>query len=178
MNKYCKAFLFILFPFLLNAFVGCGRLMVFDNSNKTVDARMEQLLLIVANKDENALKEMFSTQALADTSSFDDGMKYLFDLIEGNVLSWKQERYSSDGLRMDGKEYQKLFVWYTVVTDKGEYLLFTSDYIINTICPDNVGLYTLRAIEKIGDEVSFDVDWDDLEIPGIYTPDHYLERGY
>ena len=141
--------------------------MIFDNSEKKADARMEQLLKIITNKDEDKLKGMFSKQAINDALDFDDGMEYLFDLIQGDIVSWKQERFSSSGLRDEGKKYTKLLTWYTVVTDENDYLIFASDYIVNTIDPDNLGFYTLRAKKKAAQEISFKVSWNELEKPGI-----------
>ena len=171
-KKYCIILVFLASIMLLcSCEEGVGKILIFDDSNKKADARMEQLLKIIANKDEEALEKMFSKQALNDAVNFDDGMEYLFGLIQGDIVSWKQERLSSGGLKEYGKKYTKLFTWYTVVTDKNEYLLFTSDYTVNTINPDNVGYYTVRAIKKVADEISFDVYWDDLEMPGIIKPE-------
>ena len=172
MKKHCMILLFLASVMLLcSCGEGVGRIMIFDNNNKKADARMEKLLEAITSKDEDALKKLFSKQALNDAVNFDDGMDYLFELIQGNIVSWKQERFSSDGLSEDGKKYTKLFTWYTVVTEKNKYLFFTSDYIVNTINPDNIGYYTLRAIKKVADEISFDVSWDDLEVPGICKPE-------
>ena len=169
MRKFCVIILFIVNT--LTLLTSCeeweGRIVIFNDDRNKADARMEQLLKVITNKDEDKLKGMFSKQAINDALDFDDGMESLFDLIQGDIVSWKRERFSSSGLREEGKKYTKTLTWYTVVTDENDYLIFASDYIVNTVDPDNLGFYTLRAKKKVDQETSFDVYWNELEKPGI-----------
>lgn len=148
---------------------GGGRAVIFDDSDIKADARMEQLLETIKNKDKDAFKAMFSKQALKEANDFDGGMEYLFGFFKGNVDSWKQERFTSETSSEYGKKSVKLISWYKVVTDKGKYKFFIIDYTKDTINPDNAGLYTLRVIKAKDEDTQFTY-MEDMEIAGIYKP--------
>ncbi|WP_459764950.1 DUF5104 domain-containing protein [Alkaliphilus crotonatoxidans] len=149
--------------------LGGGRLMISDDSDKKADARMEQLLETIKNKDEDAFKAMFSKQALNEANDFDGGMDYLFGFFQGNVDSWKRDRFTSETSSEYGKKSVMLVSWYTVVTDKDKYMFFVIDYTKDTINPDNAGLYTLRVIKAEDKDTQFTY-WQDMKIAGIYKP--------
>ena len=146
--------------------------MIYDNSDKKADLRMEQLLETIQNKDHDTLKEMFSKRVLDEVNDFDSSVEYLFGLIQGNVESWERDRFGSDGSIENGKKSTRLRSWYTVTTNKGKYMFFIIDFTIDTIDPDNAGLYMIRAIRAEDEETQFAGTWQDMEIPGIYKPEN------
>ena len=149
--------------------LGGSRKVIFDDSDKKADARMEQLLETIKNKDKDAFKAMFSKQALKEANDFDGGMEYLFGFFQGNVDSWKQERFTSETSSEYGKKSEMLIIWYKVATDKDNYKFFIIDYTKDTINSDNAGLYTLRVIKAKDEDTQFTY-WQDMEIAGIYKP--------
>lgn len=120
-------------------------MLIFDDSDKKADARMEQLLEIIKNKDKDTLKAMFSKKAVNEANDIDSDIEYLFEFFQGNVDSWEQDRFTSGTSSEYGKKSIKLVSWYTVATDKGKYIFFVIDYSKDTINPDNKGLYILRV---------------------------------
>jgi len=148
---------------------GGNKMMISDDSDKKADARMEQILNTLKNKDKDALKVMFSKKALSEADNFEGQIDYLFDFFQGSVKSWERTGFSSDGSIEYGKKSTMLRSWYTVTTDKDKYRFFVIDYSADTINPDNAGLYTLRVI-KAADEATQFTYWQDMEIAGIYRP--------
>lgn len=49
-------------------------------------------------------------------------------------------------------------------------MFFLIDYTVDTINPDNEGLYTLRVIKAKDEDTEFGFV-EDMTIPGIYIPD-------
>ncbi len=166
---------FIMLLFLINILLlsscssGGSRMMISDDSDKKADARMEQLLETIKNKDKDAFKEMFSKQAQNEANDFNGGIEYLFGFFQGNIDSWKQDRFTSETSIEYGKKSVMLVSWYTVVTDKEKYMFFLIDYTKDTINPDNAGLYTLSVIKAEEEETQFTY-WQDMKIAGIYKP--------
>lgn len=147
-----------------------GRGIIFDDSDKKADTRMEQLLETLKKQDKETLKTMFSKQALEEANDFEDNLNYLFELFDGNVESWEQERFTSNTSSEYGKKSVMLISWYIVTTDKETYKFFVIDYTKDTINPDNAGLYTLRVIKAEDEAIQF-ASWQKMQIAGIYKPE-------
>jgi hypothetical protein len=93
----------------------------------------------------------------------------LFDYFQGNVEGWERFRFSGNTSVDDGKKSERLVSWYTVETDQESYMFFIIDFAIDTINPDNEGLYTLRVIKAEDEDKEFGYV-EDMTIPGIYIP--------
>ncbi|WBW98158.1 DUF5104 domain-containing protein [Oceanirhabdus sp. W0125-5] len=167
-----KKIIFLLF--LSSAFVfsscsfGSGRRLV-SSEDKKADARIEQILEAIKAKDEGAIKALFSKQALVEIDDFDYGVDYLFDFFQGDVESWKRDKWSSDESIEKGKKSVMLRYWYTVSTNKEKYMFFVIDFTEDTINSNNAGLYTLRVIKAEDRDTQFTY-WQDMNIAGIYKP--------
>jgi hypothetical protein len=174
MRTKCLTLLLLVGTLLLSSCsLGGGRTIIYDDSDKKADDLLKQILDTLENQDQDALKAMFSKKALNEANDFDGSMEYLFGLFQGNVESWERDRFSSDASIEDGKKSKRLLSWYTVTTDKGKYRFYLSDFIVDTIDPDNAGLYTLHVIsaEEADEESPFIINWDYKDIPGIYKPE-------
>ena len=142
-----------------------------NNKGKVVqsDACFEQVVKAIQHKDKKALMSIFSKQALEQATDMDDSIEYVFALIDGDIKSWENEKWSSGDSTNNGNVVKTIRSWYTVTTDKDEYLFFMLEYVKDTGQPDNVGLYALRAI-KAEDRKSQFGSWQDMAIAGIYKP--------
>lgn len=149
---------------------GGGRRIILDDSDMKADARLEQILEVLAKNDKDGLKAMFSKQALSEAKDFDGQADYLFDFFQGTVESWKRTGFTAPMEIKNGKKSVELISWYTVTTDKDIFCFFVIDYSVDTFNPDNVGLYTLSAIKEKDEETQFTY-WQDMEIAGIYRPE-------
>jgi len=144
--------------------------MIFNDNERTAEIRLEKLLEILVNRDEDALKEAFSKQALIDAENFEENMEYLFEIFQGDIVSWKQDGISGDTKTEHGKKSVQVRTWYTVTTDKDEYLFLVIDYIEDTINPDNAGIYILRVVRAEDAETQITGYWQDLKA-GIFKPE-------
>jgi hypothetical protein len=175
MNKRIVLILFVLISLLL--FGSCdengdasGRVGdIIVSEPKKADARMEQIISAIKDKDKEALKSLFSKKALDETDDFDNGTDYLFDFLQGDIDSWERDGWSSSGLIENGKK--SLMIRFSIIinTDKDDYLLFVIDYNMDTIDPDNEGVYMLQImrLKDRNDQPS----WQERLCAGIYKPE-------
>ena len=66
------------------------------SEGEKADARMEQILDAIKDKDRETLRSLFSQKALEEAKEFDDGIDYLFDFFQGNIDSWERDAWSLD----------------------------------------------------------------------------------
>ena len=140
-----------------------------DSDEEKADARMAQVIDAIKDQDKDAIKAIFSKQALRETKDIDDGINYLFNLVKGDIKSWENERLASEGHIENGNKSIIIDSWYTVTTDTEVYKIFLLDYTIDTINPDNAGLYSLRAIKAKDEKTQFTY-MENMKIPGIFIP--------
>ena len=107
---------------------------------------------VIKNKDEDALKAMFSKQALSDADGFDENLDALFDYIQGDIQSWERtgtyggnDEKNADGTGNRKRETQSTYVF---TTDEQEYEIAIYEFTIDTANPDNVGVYSICIINK------------------------------
>lgn len=147
----------------------------FDTDAQTANKTLGKLLEALENKDEDAIKSMFSKQALDEADDFNRSVDYLFDFFQGTVESygWRNNTGGpiSDVTIEKGKKQVELKSWFNVTTDQEKYIFFLLDYPKDTINKDNVGLYALRVV-KAEDENTQLTYWQDMKIPGIYNPNN------
>lgn len=147
-----------------------GATVYYDDDQKA-DARLEQVIEAVENHDKEALRTMFSKQALDEAEDLEGRMDYLFEFVQGDIESWESIVSGAvDGLSEHGNKVKKVRSWYTVETDKEEYLFFILEYTEDTEHPENVGLYMLQVIKAQDEDTQFD-GGQDILCPGIYRPE-------
>ncbi|HEX9059711.1 MAG TPA: DUF5104 domain-containing protein [Clostridia bacterium] len=169
MVKKVVFLIFIVSTFLFTSCsFGGGRTLV-SSEDKKADARIEQILSAIKDKDRETIKALFSKQALDESKDFDSGIDYLLSFFQGDVKSWKRDKWSSGESIEHGKKSVMLRSWYTVETDKDKYMFFIIDYTEDTINPNNAGLYTLRVIKAEDKDTQFTY-WQDMKLAGIYKP--------
>lgn len=159
--------------FLYSCSLGRSRIAMLnkEDEGKTADARFEQVVEAIKDQDKEALKSIFSEEALDETKDIDGGIDYLLGFIQGDIKSWENIKWSSgDNADSGNSVIKEIRSWYKVSTDKNEYLFFLLDYSKDTENPDNVGLYTLRAIKAVDKDTQF-IYWQDMKIAGIYKPE-------
>lgn len=155
---------------LLSSCASGGGRVLNSSEDKQADFRMEQILDALKNQDKDALKALFSEQALSEAEDFDGSVDYLFEFFQGEVESCERDKWSFGEEFDHGKTSEMLRSWYTVTTDEDQYIFFIIDYTTDTINPDNEGLYTLRVIKAKDKETQFTY-WQDMQIAGIYKPE-------
>lgn len=181
MNKFMISLILLLSLFLLNSCsLGGSRTEMLnrDNSDEIAKARLEEVINVLESRDKDALKAMFSKQALNESADFDSSAADLFDLFQGEVASWEKSSgptvFESNS---HGHKTKKISSYYYVTTDKQKYFFLMDDYPVDTDYPDNVGLYLLLVVKaddrkKIYDgdqKILFDGD-QEITRAGIYIP--------
>ena len=142
-----------------------------DNDEGKADARLEQIIEAVKNKDKDSLETMFSKQALNEAEDLDGRMDYLFNFVQGNIESWKTIVHGATNESIDhGSRVKGSSSWYYVNTDKEKYLFFFKECIIDTKHPENVGVYMLQVIKAEDKEEQFDGGGPNTACAGIYRP--------
>lgn len=139
------------------------------SEEKSADDRIEQIISAINDKDKEALKSLFSKKALDETDDFDSGMDSLFDFIQGDIKSWESDGWSSSESAEYGKSSLMIRSSFIIKTDKEEYVFFIVDYSVDTMNPDNEGLYMLQVRtsgynEDLG-------SWQDRLRAGFYIPE-------
>lgn len=145
---------------------GFGRVIV-DDSNKKADARMDQLIEAIKREDKDALKAMFSKQALSEADDFDGNLSALFNYIQGEIQSWEStgaysfpEEINANGTSNHKKEAESTYIF---TTSKQEYHVAIYEYTIDTANPDNVGVYSLCIVSEKDNPDSEVVYWGNGE---------------
>ncbi len=163
MKKYFLLVISILSIFSI--ICGCS---VIESDDDLADARIKQVFSAIENKDRTLMYNQFSQNAIS--GDLQTKITDLFAFIEGDTISWSRDESS---VVLDTVEYGKrskqLTTWYTIKTTQEEYLVLLIDYPIDTIEPDNEGLYTLKII-KSADENKLTGTTEDWTLPGIYLP--------
>lgn len=127
---------------------------------------MEQIVSAIKNKDSEALKSLFSKKALGEVDDFAGGADSLFNLVQGNVESWERDGFASEESMEAGKRSWMIQFGFTVKTDKDVYEFFIIDYSLDTINPDNQGVYMLELIDNYGERKL--ESWQDRMRAGLY----------
>lgn len=159
--------------FLCSCSLGGSRVQMLnkDNDEGKADARLEQIIEAIKNKDKDSLKKIFSKQAINEAEDLDGRIDYLFDFVQGNIESWETIVHGNAYESINhGSRIKKSSSWYYVNTDKQKYLFFFLDNTIDTDHPENVGVYMLQVIKAEDKETQFDGGGLKTGCAGIYKP--------
>jgi len=164
-----KKLILVLFIFinslLFSSCIGGGRLSM--SEGERADERIEKIVLAIKEKDKEALSLLFSQKALEESEEFEGEADILFDYIQGDVGSWERDGFSSSESIESGKRSWMIRYGFTLKTDKGIYEFYVVDYSIDTINPDNQGVYMLELIEDYGNR-PVGGGWQERMRAGIY----------
>lgn len=168
MNKYIIAVSLAASLVLLSSCLGRGT--VYSDDGQKANARLEQVIEAIENRDKIALRAMFSQQALAEAEELDERMDYLFDFIQGDIELREELGGTVYESVRGGRTVKESKYLYTVTTDIESYLFFLYEYTVNTEYPENVGLYMLQVIQEEDRDTQFD-GGQDILCAGIYRPE-------
>ena len=121
-----------------------------------MDARVEQIISALKDSDKDTLKSLFSQKAVDESTDLDNELDLLFDYIQGSIESWEIEHgwSSSKSIRYGKTSIMIRFV-FDVVTDVDTYSFFIIDYNVDTISPENEGVYMLEVHKS-----SYNGEWE------------------
>ena len=115
------------------------------SDEQRADARMEQIILAIKEKDKEALKSLFSKKALDESIDFENDVDTLFGLFQADIDTWERDGIAGSESIRSGKKSSMIRYAINVNTDKEVYRLFVIDYYTDTIDPDNQGVYMLEV---------------------------------
>lgn len=136
---------------------------------KISETRFDEIIEALNNKDSEALKAMFSPNALKEAPNIDDDIAYLIEFYKGDIISVENASEGSDSKDGDDREID-LKTLNFVSTDEDEYIVFYIDNLTDTKDPDNVGLDMLQIIKQSDRKTQFDWGGDKTYCKGIYRP--------
>ncbi len=131
------------------------------------EARIDQIFSAIKEKDNEALKSLFSKKVLDEADDFDGEVDVLFDFMQGDIVSLEWDGSSPSEASMGGgKQTLMIQFGFTIKTNQENYHFFVIDYNEDTKNPDNQGVYMLELIENYGEREL--ETWQDRMRPGIY----------
>lgn len=137
--------------------------LLMTSDERAANKCFEQVVKALEKQDKEAIKDMFSKQALEEAEDFDENLDRLFEIFDGKL---KPDNFDmgcvSESIEF-GKKEKEIKVYFDISIDGVTYSIFLVDYPVNTLYPDNAGLYTLR-VSSVEEELS----WQEKRIPGIY----------
>lgn len=134
-------------------FSSCGEIII--NEGQKADERMAQIVSAIEANDKESLKSLFSQKAIDEADDLDGELDALFDFIQGDISSWERSTWSSGEKIEYGKRSLMLRPDYKVVTNVEEYSFFLIDYVIDTVDPNNEGIYMLEV-----SRLSYSGEWE------------------
>lgn len=140
-----------------------GTITIMDFDERSADKIMKQVVKALEKEDKNALKGLFSKQALEEGKEFDENLDYLFEIFQGKLKPYDFDYGPVDTKMGYGKRQSEIKIYFNIDIGEESYLFFLVDYPINTLNPDNLGLYTLRVTNY-----EEDLSWQEKRVPGIY----------
>ena len=157
-----------------------SRLEMLDSAtdNEKANARLEQVIQIIEEQDKDALRALFSKNALIEAEDFDENADCLFKFIQGKIDSWEKTSgpHVSDSIDR-GQKTKNVSSFYFVSTDKNKYFFLLEEITVDIKKPNNVGLYLLLVVKEEDEAKIWDGDNKILfdgrqDIPrfGVYLP--------
>ena len=142
--------------------------MFLDNTDKVIDKKFSRIIDTINTQDKDALKSMFSKQTLAEADDFNGSIEYLFEYIQGEVMSWERTGGPSvsDGKNDDGsgRIWKEIRATYDVATSKQKYHVSIQEVTKHSENSDLIGVSSLCIIkaEDWKEEYNY---WGDLGLP-------------
>ncbi|WP_024831823.1 DUF5104 domain-containing protein [Ruminiclostridium josui] len=140
------------------------------DDEKYGEARFQNIIDALENKDKEGIKKMFSSNALKEAKDIDGGIEYLMKFYKGKLVS-KEGAYNASHSKGDGEKTITMKYFYMVTTDEDKFIVFFIDKVYDKKNPDNVGLYMLQIIKLSDREKEFDWGGDKTRCAGIYRPE-------
>ena len=91
---------------------------IFKNREEKKDYRFEKVMEALEKKDKDALKAVFSKQALSDADDLDEKVNYLFGLFDEKIESWEKEPGGEEVQTGDGMKCKRVDLFYELKTKK------------------------------------------------------------
>lgn len=169
-RKRCGAIAGIIIMMLLTSCFGGSRadMLTREDSAGNAQARLEQVVDAIKNKDRDAIKAMFSEQVLNDVEDLDGGIDYLFATFPNGIDSWDKIGGSEKGSRRYGSRTARRSYSYNVYAGDAHYVLAIVEQTVETEHPEKIGMHSI--VTWISNEKMPDFRYPTA---GIYVPEEF-----
>jgi len=117
------------------------------NNNQIANEQLEALLEAIQSKNAQAVKELFSDNAWAESGNMEKSILVLFDYFQGELVSYKSWAGPSVHATKNHGEYWKSYdCTYDFETSKDKYRLAMEIVTVDTTDADNIGIRSLYII--------------------------------
>lgn len=153
---------------------GCAALRTIDAyaqpDEEIANARMEAFLSAVADRDSQALRELFAPNALAEMEDFDAMAAALFDYCSGKFTAYDDWAGPDSSKTMHyGDVVKTLHATYDIQMEEGNFRIALSLVRTDNTNPDNVGLWSVYIIRAEDDtDLQYAYRGDGEYTPGIH----------
>lgn len=139
------------------------------NNNQIANEQLEALLEAIQSKNAQAVKELFSDNAWAESGNMEKSILVLFDYFQGELVSYKSWAGPSVHATKNHGEYWKSYdCTYDFETTQDKYRLAMEIITVDTTDADNIGIRSLYIIRFEDDTDQNCAYWGDGEhTPGI-----------
>ena len=139
------------------------------NNNQIANEQLEALLEAIQSKNAQAVKELFSDNAWAESGNMEKSILVLFDYFQGELVSYKSWAGPSVHATKNHGEYWKSYdCTYDFETTQDKYRLAMEIITVDTTDADNIGIRSLYIIRFEDDTRPNFAYWGDGEhTPGI-----------
>lgn len=170
MKRIVSAMVIVLTLLICTSCGSMGDKTVYMNDGTIADKRMGQVVDAINAQDTDALKTLFSKQALETDDRMDEQIQTLLHLFKMPVTLWEQDHWYTSESSSAGKRTQEIRSWYVLKTETETYLFMMIDVTRNDAEPDSMGLYALCVFNE-KDTKACNAAWNQTYSPGIHIPD-------
>lgn len=144
-----------------------GRKMTLDFDVIAIDKRMKQVVKALEKQDKDAMKRIFSKQAVEEAVDFEENLDLLYAFFEEGSVLWERSGGpgTSEHLAI-GHALKEIEATYDIECNNQQYHASIKICTKNDDNPDNIGILSFCIIpaEKWTDRCNY---WGNLDICGI-----------
>lgn len=161
--------MFILMLTFLLILSSCSLESLFMSDSQVVNVQFDKLLETIQSKDKEALKSLFSKQAILDAQTIDSNIELLFDYFQGDNATYEDDGgLVVDEANENGVRTKIIKKTYDVDTSVETYRFAICVVLADSINPDNVGIWSVYVIRMKDDTNPVYAYWGDNQYsPGI-----------
>ena len=139
---------------------GCG---IINSSDEETDALYRAIIASIEADDADALRSLFSEEALEKCTDFEAGFAYTVEAYKGTLVEMKPVSYTEDAHYDKGRHTKEARALYSVETTEQSYFLYVCFFPSDTIEPAREGVYRVILLNDRA-EKSYD------SYAGVYNP--------
>jgi hypothetical protein len=157
---------------MMMGLMGCSSLPkdLLVNERRESERIAQRIIEALEEKDEDALRSLFSTRALAEADDLDEGLKYIMSVYKGSFITYENTGADNSNYFGAPGRTRMVKIGFEVTTDEEAYYLYFRYWLINEQDLSAEGLYMIKLdmLEALESE-SF-MGGGHYDRPGIYHP--------